>query len=122
GEGPDVRIVDDPAVVALEVAVIDLVEANERGEQADVGFGEPGADKITALRKKLLDPVECVEHARGRLLISGLARSKTRLVDAVVAPVINARVHRIDLGSKRLGIIIAWLRAHFVERVAQHPD
>src|SRR5690606_8076578 len=122
GEGPDVRVFDDPAAVALEVAVIDLVEADERGEQADVGFSELVSGKITALRKKLLDPVERVEHARDRLLIGRLARSKPRLVDAVVAPVVNARVHRIDLGSKRLRIIIAWLRAHFVERAAQHPD
>src|SRR5690606_36020817 len=122
GEGPDVRVFDDPAADALEVAVIDFVEADERGEQTDVDISEPGAGEIKMMRKKLAGSVERAEHARDRFPMRRLARSKPRLVDAVVAPVVNARVHRIDLGSKRLGIIVPWLRAHYVERVAQHPD
>ena len=41
-----VRVVGDAAQVALEVAVIDRVEADQRGEQPPVGFGHPRAGEI----------------------------------------------------------------------------
>ena len=36
----EVRVVDDPSEVALEMAVVDSVEAYEGDEQAPVGFNE----------------------------------------------------------------------------------
>jgi hypothetical protein len=44
---PKVWIVCDAPHIAFEVAVIDGIEANERGEQPPVGFRDPAIDEIT---------------------------------------------------------------------------
>ena len=36
----EVRVVDDPSEIALEMAVVDGVEAHEGDEQAPIGFDE----------------------------------------------------------------------------------
>src|SRR3954466_9548918 len=43
---PQVRVVDDPLQRALEVDVVDGVEAHERREQAPVGLDEPVAEQV----------------------------------------------------------------------------
>ena len=45
---PEVRIVDQPPAVALEVAVIDRVEAEERGREPPVRLGQPVAHQVAA--------------------------------------------------------------------------
>src|SRR3954454_18222115 len=44
-KGRQIRIIDDAADVALEVPDIDRVEADQRREQADVGFGQAVAQQ-----------------------------------------------------------------------------
>ena len=41
-----IRVIDDPAEVALEVAVINDVETHERAEEAPIGFDKLLAEKI----------------------------------------------------------------------------
>jgi hypothetical protein len=45
GVGPELRVVDEAAEVALEVADVDGVEAGQGREEADVGVGEAVADE-----------------------------------------------------------------------------
>src|SRR3954470_1144049 len=46
-----VRVIPDAAQVALEVAVVDRVEANERGKQPPVGLGHARAGDVSLPRK-----------------------------------------------------------------------
>lgn len=45
-----VRIIGDAAQVALEMADIDRVEADQRGEQPPIGLGDAVTDEITLAR------------------------------------------------------------------------
>jgi hypothetical protein len=67
--GPQRWIVDQRAAIALEMAEIDWVEADERGEEADVGLGQPTADKIALRGKARLEPVERLKDRGGGGLI-----------------------------------------------------
>ena len=55
GVGPEHRQLGELGAVALEVAVIDGVEAGERGEQADVGLGDRVADQVALALQPLAD-------------------------------------------------------------------
>jgi len=72
------RIVDDAAQVALEVPVIDRVEAHERGEQADVGLGHAPAHQPLAVRQPGFQPVQRIEQRAHRLLAWWRSRHGTR--------------------------------------------
>src|SRR3569833_1226311 len=66
---PQRRIIDEAAHVALEVAVINRVKADQRGEQAPVGFRNEVAQQVTLAAQPLLQPVEGLENlARGGLV------------------------------------------------------
>src|SRR5262249_30316847 len=77
GVGAQRRVVDDPPDVALEVANVDRVETNQRGEEAPVGLGGPRvhlwAHQEAAGAQALLQPVQRLEQLpHGRLV--GLLR------------------------------------------------
>src|SRR5690606_179784 len=101
-ECPYVGVVDDAATVAFEVAVIDLVETHQRGEEPDVGFGQPLAHQVALLPKPRFQPVQRVEHGGHGFVVGGLAGGKAGLVYAVVDVVVHARVHRVDFRTQRL--------------------
>jgi hypothetical protein len=63
GVGPEVPIVDEPPEVALEVADIDGIEADQRREQPPVGLGERVAGQIALARQALLEPVKASKRA-----------------------------------------------------------
>lgn len=75
GEAPQCWIVADPADVALKVAVIDRVEADERREQPDVRLGQYHANEVSRSGKRLRQSVERLEQRCHRLLI-GLLRGR----------------------------------------------
>ena len=56
--GPQHRHLGELVPVALEVAVVDGVEAGQRGEQPDVGLGDGVADQIPLVRQPLGQPVK----------------------------------------------------------------
>lgn len=62
GVGPEVGIVDDPCLVALEMALVDLVEPDQRGEQTPVRLGDAPAGKVALPRQDVFEPVERVEQ------------------------------------------------------------
>ena len=53
----DVRIVDDAAQVAFEMAVVDGIKANQRREQSPIGFGQALAAQISVCCEPVLQPV-----------------------------------------------------------------
>lgn len=53
-----VRIVGDPPQVAFEVTVIHRVEANQRGEQADVRFRQVFAGQVALTAQAPFQPAE----------------------------------------------------------------
>jgi hypothetical protein len=81
---PQARIVDQAANVALEVAVVHGVEAHERGEQADVGFGEPVAHQVAARRQPFLHPVEPGEHEIHGALVHALRGREAGHINTVI--------------------------------------
>src|ERR1700712_2430973 len=50
-------VIGDAAQVAFEMTVIDGIETHQRGEQADIRFGERVADQEALLRKSGFEPV-----------------------------------------------------------------
>ena len=66
-----------PPQIALEVAVIDGVEAHQRGEQPPVGLGDALADQIALPREPLLQRVQRREQLAERFLVGGLAWSRS---------------------------------------------
>src|SRR5688572_20896568 len=54
----EIRVVDNTPDVALEVAMIDGVKADERDEEAPIRFDELRAEQIPAIREPLLDSIE----------------------------------------------------------------
>src|SRR5690606_21539151 len=80
----EVRIIDDPASIALEMAVIDRVEAHERREQPPVRLGDPRAREVAAGPEPIVEFVERVEQRDGGLLVRLLRRREARFVNAVI--------------------------------------
>ena len=106
---PEVGVVDDARSVALEVTMIDRVEANQGDPQAPVGLRQTGTDQITVRGKLPFENVEGVEERADRFVISRLSLGEACAVNAVVDGVVNARVYRVDGGTKlwRVEIVVA---------------
>ena len=73
-----VRIIDDAAQIAFEVAVVDRVEANERREQPPIRFGQPRADQIALARQNALRSSRAPRTPCGSLLRTRSAWSRSR--------------------------------------------
>src|SRR5699024_461575 len=50
----EIRVIDNAAKVALEVADIDGIETHQGRKQAPVGFGDPAAREIATLGKSAI--------------------------------------------------------------------
>ena len=97
----EIGIVDDAAQVAFEVAVIDRVEANQRGEQPPVCLRDVFADEVALAREPPLDLVERAEYRAERLLVGFLRGGEAGPIDAVVHVLVNERVDAVDLFAQR---------------------
>jgi hypothetical protein len=80
---PEVRVVHDAPEVALEVAVVDGVEAHERREEAPVGLCDAIPTKVAVLSEHVLPVVTGVEELRDGLLVDFLLGGEARVVDAI---------------------------------------
>src|SRR5580693_9895739 len=119
---PQVGIVGDAAQIALEMAVIDGVETDERGEQPPVRFGDLTADQITLPRQALFELIESDENGAGGFFVGCLAGGKAGAIDAVIDVRIDEVVDAIDFGAQFRGIVIG---AHIGERIEggiEHAD
>src|SRR5260370_1664751 len=115
-------IVDDPPQVALEVAVIDRVEANERGEQPPVRLRDVLADEVALAREPPLELVERTEHRAERLFVGFLRDGETCPIDAVVDVLVNERVDAVDLFAQRRRGIVGERLGEDAENYLEHPD
>jgi hypothetical protein len=120
--GPEVRVVDQAPQVAFEMADVDRIEADERREQADIGFGDPLADQIALARQPRLEFIGGLEQRAHRLLIGVLQGREAGAIDAVVDRLEDLLVERIDLAAQRLRIEVRPARADAIERRVEHPD
>ena len=81
---PQVRVVGQPANVALEVTDIHWVEAHQRGKEAPVCFGNSVARQVAARCESFFNLVECVEQGNDRFIIGFLTASEAGAIYAVV--------------------------------------
>ena len=94
---PQRRHLDELAPVALEVAVVDGVEAHERREEAHVGLGDVVADEVAPSRQALLEQVEVVPQPAVGLVVGVLGAGEAAPVDTVVDVAVDRLAHRLDL-------------------------
>src|ERR1700728_457892 len=116
---PQLRVVDDPPRVALEVPDVDRVEADKRRKEAPVGSGELLAEKVAPGREQSLEPVERVEQRPDRVLVGVLAACEAAAVDPVVDRVVDALVDLVDPRAPRRRVEV---RAARERARVEHPD
>ena len=121
-ETRQVRVVGDAAQVALEVAHVHRVEADERGEQPPVGFGQRVAAGVAGFRQAFFQPVESSEQWYYRIFIGLLGRRETGLVHAIVDVVVDAAVDLVDFRAPQFRVVVAGRRADAVEGAVEHAD
>src|SRR5215218_664501 len=85
-------VVRDPPQVALEVAVVDGVEAHQRREQPPVGERLRVAHQVALAPEALVEHVERVEEREHGLLVGLLRGREAGPVDAVVERLVDALV------------------------------
>lgn len=81
GVGPEGRVVDHAAPIALEVTVRDAVEAYQGGEQPHVSLGTLAAHQLALRVQPLLQPVETGEQRGDGRIIGALRRGEGGFVD-----------------------------------------
>jgi len=87
---PKIRVFVNVTQVALEVDVIDGVEAEQGREYTPVGFGDSIATQIPLLLQNSFPVIEGVEQFRYRILVSLLTGRKSRPVDTIVDGLIDS--------------------------------
>src|SRR5213594_1552500 len=118
----EIRIVLDAADVALEMAIVDEIETQQRRKGAPVGLGDALADEVAALVETLLQGVQPIEYFPHRLIVSLLGLGEAGTVNAVVQMLVDEIVHLIDFIVQPLWIEIeAGVRPRIEGRV-DHPD
>jgi hypothetical protein len=113
GVGPEHRQLGQLVPVALEVVVVDGVEPDQRGEQADVGLGDGVADQVPAGAQVLGQDVQAVEQSVVGPFVGLLAAREPGLIDGVVDVGENVGVDGVDLVAQRFGVEVG--RAGAVE-------
>ena len=89
-----IGIVGDPAYVALEVHIIDGVEANKGRKQPPIRFGNLRSTEIAARSQQLFELVQRRKDLAYGFLVFFLCRRKAGAVDAVIDVTIDALVER----------------------------
>src|SRR5207244_7401101 len=98
-----VRVIDGPAQVAFEVAVVNDIEPHERAKETPVGFDDTVAKQVAARGQALLELIERVEQFLARDLIRALARREPGAVNAVVDVLIKKIAALAVLGLDLFG-------------------
>ena len=101
---PEIRHLGDPVPVALEVPVVDVVEAHQRGEQVDVRERQVLADEVPARGEVLLEFVEPGEEHGEGVLVGRLVAGEPAAVHPVVHGAEVEIRHRVDLLPQRGGV------------------
>src|SRR5271165_3886401 len=69
----EIRVVDNAAQIALEVPVVNRIEANQRYEGPPIRFNGLLSEQKPTRCKALLEPIQHRKHAIGRFFVRGLA-------------------------------------------------
>ena len=120
--GPEVRIVAQPLAVALEMRVIDRVEAHGAGEHPPVGLGQPVPGQVAVAGQHVVGPCHCLEDGADGLVIGLLPGGEARAIDPVVEVRINAVVHGLDGVAQVLGPVMRVIAGQRVEGAVEHAD
>ena len=106
GVAPEIGIVGEVAPVALEVVVVDRIEAHQGGEGPPVGLGDAPAGQVALPAETRLQLVEGGEQPVVGLLVGLLAGGEAGLVDTVVDVLVDGLVDGVDVGAKVGGIVV----------------
>lgn len=116
-----VGILADELLVSLEVDDVDLIEADQGHEQADVGLRELIAGDVALLGENLLALVQRREELVEGLLVGLLHGGEAAAVDAVVDGVVGPAVDLLDVGLEVLGVHVHLrVLGDVVELVVEH--
>ncbi|MNL65892.1 hypothetical protein D3C87_1902880 [compost metagenome] len=102
--------------------VVHRIEANQRGEQADVRFGQVLASQVAVGAQQQLQVVQFGKHLIEGLFISLLRGGKPGAVHAIVHRRINPLVQRIDLSAQRRRVEVQVVTGQIVEGAIEHAD
>ena len=116
------RIVEDALLVALEVTVVDRVEADQGGEQAPVCLGQVLAGQVALPAQALFKPVQLAEQVVVGFFVGVLGGREAGPVHAVVHPWVDARVERVDLAMQGLGIQVEGRAGQAIEGAVEHAQ
>ncbi len=114
--GPEIGVVGDPPTVALEVADIDGVEADERGEEPPVGLRQAVAHQEALLVELAVELVERVEERAERLFVGLLRLGEAGAIDAVVDGRVDDIVDGVDVAAQLFGIEVERYRRRMRRR------
>src|SRR5882757_5833767 len=103
---PDVGKVPEVADVALEMRIVDEVEAHRGREQPDVGLREAWPQQKASVSEARFDAPQRLEELPHRITIGGFLRREARPIHAVVDGAVDIRVHDIYLRCEIIGIEI----------------
>ncbi|MOA27141.1 hypothetical protein D3C78_1479920 [compost metagenome] len=78
------------------MSVVDRIEANQRGEQAPVGFGQVFASQIAMSGELRFQAIQFREQRREGFFVGCLGSGEAGAVDAVVHRRVDARVEGVD--------------------------
>src|SRR5690606_14619416 len=120
--GPQVGVLRQALQVALEVAVIDGIEADQGREEAPVRLGDAIAHQIALPAQERLKLIERGEQCLELLFIDVLTGGESYLVHAIVDGVVNPGVDGIDLRQQCLRRVISCRGTESVEGRIEHAD
>ncbi|CAM5550473.1 hypothetical protein SVIOM342S_06727 [Streptomyces violaceorubidus] len=95
--GPQHRVLRQLPAVALEVAVVDGVEADQGREQPDLRLRDRVPDQVALPLQPGRQLLQASEHTRARGLVLLLAGGEARPVHAVVDVLVDPGHHLVDL-------------------------
>jgi hypothetical protein len=101
---PQRRELDQLVAVALEVAVVDGVEADQGGEQPYVGLGDVVTDQVAPLGQPVLETVQRLEQPVVGPVVRPLPSGEAAAVDAVVHIGVHPGAHLVDLVAPLLRV------------------
>src|SRR5207247_9964607 len=114
-------ILRDAPHVALEVPVINRVEANKRAKEPPIRFDDSCSEKVSARGQARLQLIERSEQRPTSPLVRALSGCEARFVNAVVHPILNESrelgVLAFDVLREQIDLEIA----EGVENVVEHP-
>ena len=116
-----VWVISDAPQIALEMAVVDGIEANKRAKKSPVRLDNSTWKEIPTFRQALFEFIERCKNSAARNLVGPLAGGKTRAINAVVYIIIQKtrklRVFGFDLLRKKIDVFIL---GELIKYVVEH--